>query len=178
MKSFIKKNIRFIIIVVICITCSVLTTFATDYLFNSSEVYYNNTTSGIQADKVQGAIDELYACASNYAAYNQRLTSAESTIGSGSLTTTSQNLIGAVNEVNLKIRKKNFNVSATNATTFVNGACNNDYSIGTLVYGTWTWPGHDAGSYMIIKVSNTSAYGIVGFGTNVYFIRGTDWIQI
>ena len=77
MKSFIKKNIRFIIIVVICITCSVLTTFATDYLFNSNEVYYNNTTSGIQADKVQGAIDELYACASNYAAYNQRLTAVE-----------------------------------------------------------------------------------------------------
>ena len=100
MKSFIKKNIKFIIIVVICITCSVLTTFATDYLFNSSEVYYNNATSGIQADKVQGAIDELYACASNYAAYNQRLTSAENTIGSGSLTTTSQNLIGAVNELN------------------------------------------------------------------------------
>ena len=80
MKSFIKKNIRFIIIVVICITCSVLTTFATTTLFNSSEVYYNNTTSGIQADKVQGAIDELYACASNYAAYNQRLTAVESQI--------------------------------------------------------------------------------------------------
>ena len=78
MKTFIKKNIRFIIIVVICITCSVLTTFATTTLFNSSEVYYNNTTSGIQADKVQGAIDELYACASNYAAYNQRLTAVES----------------------------------------------------------------------------------------------------
>ena len=80
MKTFIKKNIRFIIIVVICITCSVLTTFATTTLFNSSEVYYNNTTSGIQADKVQGAIDELYACASNYAAYNQRLTAVESQI--------------------------------------------------------------------------------------------------
>ena len=80
MKSFIKKNIRFIIIVIICITCSVLTTFATTTLFNSNEVYYNNTTSGIQADKVQGAIDELYTCASNYAAYNQRLTAVESQI--------------------------------------------------------------------------------------------------
>ena len=77
MKTFIKKNIRFIIIVVICITCSVLTTFATDYLFNSNEVKYNNTTSGIQAGDVQGAIDELYACASNYAAYSQRLTAVE-----------------------------------------------------------------------------------------------------
>ena len=111
MKTFIKKNIRFIIIVVICITCSVLTTFATDYLFNSSEVYYNNATSGIQADKVQGAIDELYACASNYAAYNQRLTSAENTIGSGSLTTTSQNLIGAVNGLNDHIVALNNKVS-------------------------------------------------------------------
>ena len=100
MKTFIKKNIRFIIVVVVCITCSVLTTFATEYLFNSSEVKYDNTQSGIQAGDVQGAIDELYACASNYATYNQRLTNAENTIGSGSLTTTPQNLIGAINGLN------------------------------------------------------------------------------
>ena len=118
MKSFIKKNIKFIIVIVICITCSVLTTFATDYLFNSNEVKYNNTTSGIQAGDVQGAIDELYACASNYAAYNQRLTSAENTIGNGSLTTTSQNLIGAVNGLNDQIGNKvNTSAIANNLTT-------------------------------------------------------------
>ena len=148
MKSFIKKNIRFIIIIVICITCSVLTTFATDYLFNSNEVYYNNTTSGIQADKVQGAIDELYACASNYAAYNQRLTSAETTIGSGSLTTTSQNLIGAVNGLNeqigtlsgqlgskfdsSKIKHGSFSFGSSNGTVTIS----NNYT-GTLPSGSY-----------------------------------------
>ena len=140
MKTFIKKNIRFIIIVVICITCSVLTTFATTTLFNSSEVYYNNTTSGIQADKVQGAIDELYACASNYAAYNQRLTSAENTIGSGSFTTTSQNLIGAVNEVNGKV--VTIDTGTANSGTYIkfsNGIMitYQRYSIGFEDNGTW-----------------------------------------
>ena len=131
MKSFIKKNIRFIIIVVICITCSVLTTFATTTLFNSSEVYYNNATSGIQADKVQGAIDELYACASNYAAYNQRLTSAETTIGSGSLTTTSQNLIGAVNGLNEQIGT--FGEFTKITPTLPTGITSTDYAYSKIV---------------------------------------------
>ena len=152
MKSFIKKNIKFIIVVVICITCSVLTTFATDYLFNSSEVYYNNTTSGIQADKVQGAIDELYACASNYAAYNQRLTNAENTIGSGSLTTTSQNLIGAVNEINSKKLKIDFLGSK---------ASNGTYSHTSI-------EGYDIIVVALVDQGNAAIHGTTMFSRDTY----------
>ena len=105
MKEYLKSEIKHIpLILILFILFYGITTLATTTLFNSSEVKYNNTTSGIQSDKVQGAIDELYACASNYGAYNTRLTNAETTIGTGSLNTTAQNLIGGVNELNGKIK--------------------------------------------------------------------------
>ena len=47
-------------------------------LFNSGDVNYDNTESGIQSDNVKGAIDELYACASDYSAYDTRLGNVES----------------------------------------------------------------------------------------------------
>ena len=31
-----------------------------NYIYNSSDVYYDNTTSGLTSDRVKGAIDELY----------------------------------------------------------------------------------------------------------------------
>ena len=101
MKEYLKSEIKHIpLVLILFILFYGITTLATTTLFASSEVKYNNTTSGIQSDKVQGAIDELYACASNYGAYNTRLTNTENTIGTGSLTTTSQTLIGGVNELN------------------------------------------------------------------------------
>ena len=54
--------------------------YASDYLFASNIVSYDNSTSGIRSSNVQGAIDELYACASDYNAYNTRLTNVESQI--------------------------------------------------------------------------------------------------
>ena len=47
-------------------------------LFNSGDVNYDNSESGIQSDNVKGAIDELYACASDYSAYDTRLGNVES----------------------------------------------------------------------------------------------------
>ena len=98
------KNIPMMIIMVVLFYG--ITTFATNYLFESKAVKYNNSTSGVRQDNVQGAIDELYACASDYATYRTRLTNAENTIGTGSLTTTSQTLIGGINELNGKLATK------------------------------------------------------------------------
>ena len=100
MKEYIKSQIKNIpMTLVMFILFYGITTLATNYLFNSNEVSYDNTISGIKQDNVQGAIDELYACTSNYAAYNTRLTNTENKIGTGSLTTTSNTLIGGVNEL-------------------------------------------------------------------------------
>ena len=106
MKSFIENNIKFIIVIVICLIGSSITTLATNYIFSSNEVSYDNTESGLHADSVQGAIDEVFQHATDYSGINNRLTNAEATIGTGTLTTTSNTLIGGVNELNSKIVSK------------------------------------------------------------------------
>ena len=93
MKSFIKNNIKFIIVIVICLIGSSITTLATNYIFSSNEVSYDNTESGLHADSVQGAIDEVFQHATDYSDIKTK-------IGNTALTTTSQTLIGAVNELN------------------------------------------------------------------------------
>ena len=77
MKRFFKENTKFIIVIFICIIGSSLSTYATEYLFNSNEVLYDNSTSGIRSSNVQDAIDELYTAANNYSAYDSRLTALE-----------------------------------------------------------------------------------------------------
>ena len=99
MKRFFKENIKFIIVILICVVGSGLSTYATEYLFNSSDVYYDNSTSGIQAGNVQSAIDELYSTATDYSEI-------KSIIGNDSLTTNSQTLTGAVNEINDNLKWK------------------------------------------------------------------------
>ena len=74
----VAKHIPMILILLILI--HVIVTYAANYLFNSNEVKYDNNNSSIQSDNVQGAIDELYACASSYSDFNTRLTSAEDKI--------------------------------------------------------------------------------------------------
>ena len=62
-----KDRIMFLIFATLIISlASGLTTYATSYLYDSNEVSYNNTSSGISSDNVQGAIDELYEEANNY----------------------------------------------------------------------------------------------------------------
>ena len=101
MKLFIKNNIKFIIVIVICLVGSSITTLATNYIFNSNEVSYDNTESGLHADEVQGAIDEVFQHATDYS-------EVKNTIGTGSLTTTSNTLIGGVNELNSKIANQTY----------------------------------------------------------------------
>ena len=75
-----KDRIIFIIIVsIIVIILSSVTTYATSYLYNSSDVSYDNETSQIESDNVQGAIDELYTQATNYNDLNTRVTTLENT---------------------------------------------------------------------------------------------------
>ena len=63
------KKIKFLLIInVLMITVSCLiSVYATSYLYNSSEVSFNNTSTGITSDNAQGAIDQLYESANDYA---------------------------------------------------------------------------------------------------------------
>ena len=115
MKSFVKNNIKFIIVIVICVVSSSITTLATNYIFNSNEVSYDNTESGLHADEVQGAIDEVFQHATDYSEI-------KNTIGTGSLTTTSNTLIGGVNEVNGKIPSVINNLTSTSTTAALSAA--------------------------------------------------------
>ena len=69
------KNI--VLIIVVAVISSTITSFATsNYLYDSVDVKYDNS-NGVQAETVQGAIDELYSCASDYSGIDTRLTSVE-----------------------------------------------------------------------------------------------------
>ena len=59
-KKFVIRLITFIFM----FTC--ITTYAASYLYDSRDVKYDNSTSGIVSTNVQDAIDELYTCASYY----------------------------------------------------------------------------------------------------------------
>ena len=85
------KNI--VLIIVVAVISSTITSFATsNYLYDSIDVKYDNS-NGVQAETVQGAIDELYSCASDYSTINNK-------IGSSTLATTNQTLTAAINELN------------------------------------------------------------------------------
>ena len=115
--EYLKKSTKFILSLLVCMICSIFTTYfcyksfnknecdvnvlheenslgnieekvdntseeiklgdGTNLTFDSNYVNYDNTKSGVKSGNVQGAIDELYQCASDYAAYNTRLTNAE-----------------------------------------------------------------------------------------------------
>ena len=76
-----KERIVFIIVVILVVNeTGVMAIYAITTLFASNIVSYDNSISHVQSGNVQGAIDELYACASDYDAYNTRLTSVENKI--------------------------------------------------------------------------------------------------
>ena len=66
-----------LVILIIVLISSIGTSYAANFLFNSKDVRYDNATSGIKSDNVQGAIDELYGSATDYSTYNARLTAVE-----------------------------------------------------------------------------------------------------
>ena len=82
MKKIWDKNIKLMLMLIIDIVIISASTYAaTTYLFNSVDVGYDNSSSGLVATNVQGALDELYVQSNNYSAYESRLSSLESKIG-------------------------------------------------------------------------------------------------
>ena len=104
MKNYLKSQIKNLpmIIIVSIIFCGI-NTLATNHLFKAKEVEFDNTNTNIESTNVGDAIDELYTAANNFATYDTRLQGVETKIGTGSLNTTSNTLIGGVNELNTKI---------------------------------------------------------------------------
>ena len=90
------KHIPFIVVVTILLYS--ITVFATT-IFQAVDVDYDNTNSGIVADQVQGAVDELYQCSVNYKDFSTSISTPEGKI-TGTLATVAQTIIGAINEIN------------------------------------------------------------------------------
>ena len=70
------------IIIFLCFVCSCLTVYAiSQVIVASADVSYDGTAStNLDSDNVQDAIDELYADASTYNAYKNRLSTAETNL--------------------------------------------------------------------------------------------------
>lgn len=66
MKKLIKSNIKLIIGILIGMVLSITTVYAATILFASSQVSYDNTSSGMSATNVQDALDELYTKANTW----------------------------------------------------------------------------------------------------------------
>lgn len=81
-KKISKSSI--ILIAIASILSGLFGATAATRLFNSDEVGYNNSESGIQATDVQGAIDELYAAATTYETLANRIAALEKHITSDS----------------------------------------------------------------------------------------------
>ncbi|MBQ9024236.1 MAG: hypothetical protein IJ105_03330, partial [Bacilli bacterium] len=56
LSSYNKERIVFLIGVVSIFFSSIISVFAANYLYSSSEVSFDNSSSGISSDNVQGAI--------------------------------------------------------------------------------------------------------------------------
>ena len=71
-------NIKIVCATIIgIIISSFLNAAASGTLFDSNEVSYDNTNSGINASNVQGAVDKLYAAATDYSNISSRLSALE-----------------------------------------------------------------------------------------------------
>ena len=94
MKDYLKSQIKNIpMTLLLFVLFYGITALATNYIFRSDEVSYDNTDSGLHADEVQGAINEVFQHATDYSEI-------KTTIGDNPLTTTSKTLIGGINEIN------------------------------------------------------------------------------
>ena len=80
MKKIWKDNAKIVLIIVVSVALASGATYATMTMYDSNTVSYDNTTSGLRSTNVQGALDELYGCATNYSAYDVRLENVEDLI--------------------------------------------------------------------------------------------------
>ena len=65
-KKFLLGNIKTVVAFVLGLIISGTTVYAATILFNSNQVGYDNTSSGISATNVQDALDELYTRANTW----------------------------------------------------------------------------------------------------------------
>ena len=90
--SFIKKYSKYVKILIICVLFSYITALATNYSYDASDVRYADANPVLESTNLQDALDEVYYHVSDY-------NEIKGVIGSGSLATTAQTLVGAINEV-------------------------------------------------------------------------------
>ena len=76
------------------------------YLFDSKDVNFDNTDSGLLSTNVGDAIDELYQHATDYSEIKNQ-------IGNSSLSTTSQTITGAINEIKSNLTSKQLGQKST-----------------------------------------------------------------
>ena len=79
-KAFEISKSTIILVLLVSLLSGLFGATAATKLFNSNEVGYNNSESGIEADDVQGAIDELYAAATTYETLANRIATLETHI--------------------------------------------------------------------------------------------------
>ena len=73
-----KEKIVLVMALITIIISSIISVYAANYLYNSTEVEYDNQGKNITSTNVQGAIDELYTDANNYSSINDRVNTLES----------------------------------------------------------------------------------------------------
>ena len=131
MKNYLKNELKHLpmIIIVSIIFCGI-NTLANNHLFNSKDVDYDNSNTHIESTNVGDAIDELFDAANNFTTYDTRLQGVETKVGTGTLNTTAQNLIGGVNELNGKIKPVGKIITMSTGVRYEDGLVR---QIGTLV---------------------------------------------
>ena len=77
MQNIWKKNAKLMLILLLDIFIISGATYAATTMYQSNTVGYDNTTSGLNSNNVQGALDEVYSAATNYTSVNSRLTALE-----------------------------------------------------------------------------------------------------
>lgn len=71
-----KEKIIFIVGIIVLIISSTISVSAA-ILYSGSDVIYSNSSSGLSANNVQNAIDELYSSANNYDLLSDKVTAME-----------------------------------------------------------------------------------------------------
>ena len=77
MQNIWKKNAKLMLILLLDIFIISGATYAATTMYQSNIVGYDNTTSGLNSNNIQGALDEVYSAATNYTSVNSRLTALE-----------------------------------------------------------------------------------------------------
>ena len=105
MKDYLKNELKHLpMMILICAMFYGITTFATNYVFDSGDVRFDNTGTEIQAGDVQGAIDETFRHLTDYNNMDTRVTNVEnnksdksSTVSTVNWDTTNKKLTKTIN---------------------------------------------------------------------------------